>query len=237
MLAQSHQARYLYESLFDWQSPLSLWEKSEALKDLLGDELLSSRDVGDMEIKRILEGWVIGKSLTMTYHGSPCLVRVASIPSIDGQIYRDRTICDVEVTQALYPGRRRNVFGRANGGLLPPSPILPHEMQVYAQYRDTFIRQAFLQIEARIEHKFQLYPRLDYLLVYVDLFDMHNPRFSYFALQEFYDDYEDDLEARLSLTFRKRWSSKISHLFLLDDRDTGFLTRVPLESDAELSLA
>jgi hypothetical protein len=237
MPAQSHQARYLYESLFDWQSPLSLWENSESLKALLGDELLSSRDVGDMEIKRILEGWVIGKALTTTYHGSPCLVRVASTPAIDGQIYHDRLIGDVEVTQALYPGRKRNVFGRPNGGLLPPAPILPHETAAYAHYRDSFIRQAFVQVEARIEHKFQLYRRLDYLLVYVDLFDMGNPRFSYFALQEFYEEYEGDLEARLSLAFRTRWSSKISHLFLLDDRDTGFLTRVPLASYAELSLA
>jgi hypothetical protein len=237
MLAQSQQALYLYESLFDWQSPLSLWEKSESLKNLLGDDLLSSRDVGDMEIKRILEGWVIGKSLTMTYHGSPCLVRVSNTPAIDGQIYRDRMLGSVEVTQALYPGRKRNVFGTANGGFPPPAPIMPHEQAAYQRYRDNFIRQAFLQVEARIEHKFQLYRQLDYLLVYVDLFDMQSPRFSYFALQEFYDDFESDLEARLTMLFRTRWSRKISHLFLLDDRPTGFVTRVPLEQYAELSLA
>jgi hypothetical protein len=239
MLPQSSQAAYLYEALFDWQSPFSLWEKSESLKDMLGDDLLSSRDAGDMEIKRVLEGWVIGKSLSMAYHGSPALVRVARTPALDGQIYHDRLIGSVEVTQALYPGRKRNVFGKPYGGLLPPLPVAPGEQAAYESYRDEFVRQAFLQVEARIEHKFQLYRQLDYLLVYVDLFDMQNPRFSYFALQEFYEEYGDDLEARLTLRFRTRWSSKISHLFLLDDRPTGFVTRfAPTQSHhAELSLA
>jgi hypothetical protein len=237
MLRQSSQAAYLYEALFDWQPPLSLWEKSESLKELLGDELLSSRDVGDMEVKRILEAWVVGKSLSMTYHGSPCLVRVANVPAMDGQIYVERRMSGIEVTQALYPGRRRNVFGKPYGGFLPPAPILAHEQEAYERYRDEFIRLAFLQVEARIEHKFQLYRQLDYLLVYVDLFDTRQPRFSYFALQEFYEEHADDLEARLALRFRNRWSSKISHLFLLDDRPTGFVTRVPLAPYAELSLA
>ena len=237
MLAQSLEAHRLYDALFDWQPPLSLWENSESLKTLLGDDLLSSRDIGNMEVKSILEGWVIGKSLTMTYHGSPCLVRVANIPSLDGQIYHDHRINGVEVTQALYPGRRRNVFGKAYGGFPPPAPILPQEQSAYARYREDFIRTAFTQVEARIEHKFQLYRQLDYLLVYVDLFDMQNPRFGYFALQEFYEEYGADLEVRLTNAFRDRWSGKIGHLFLLDDRPTGFVTPVPLRQYAELSLA
>jgi hypothetical protein len=141
------------------------------------------------------------------------------------------------VTQALYPGRKRNVFGTPYGGFLPPAPVTAAEQTAYRQYRDEFIRQAFVQVEARIEHKFQLYRALDYLLVYVDLFDAGNPRFSYFALQEFYKEYEDDLEARLSLRFRTRWNDKIGHLFLLDDRPTGFVTHVTPARYAELSLA
>jgi hypothetical protein len=160
MLYQS-QARYLYEALFDWQPPLSLWEKSESLKNLLGDDLLSSRDAGDMEIKRVLEGWVIGKSLSMAYHGSPALVRVARAAALDGQIYHDRLIGCVEVTQALYPGRKRNVFGKPFAGFMPPASITPQEQEAYEHYREEFIRQAFLQVEARIEHKFQLYRQLD----------------------------------------------------------------------------
>lgn len=237
MLAQSPQAHYLYEALFDWQAPLSLWEKSESLKNLLGDELLAARDVGEMEVKRILEGWVIGKSLSMMYHGSPCLVRVSRAACMDGQIYHDRTIGSLEVTQALHSARKRNVFGKAYGGFLPPAPVMRHEQEAYARYRKEFIRQAFAQVEARIEHKFQLYRQLDYLLVYVDLFDMQNPRFSYFALQDFYEEYADDMEARLNMRFRNHWSRKIGHLFLLDDRPTGFLTRVQSTPYAELSLA
>jgi len=239
MLFPSSKAHYLYEALFDWQSPLSLWETSESLKDLLGDDILSTRDAGDMEIKRVLEGWVMGKSLSMAYHGSPALVRVARTPSLDGQIYFERLIGSVEVTQALYPGRKRNVFGKPFAGFMPPAPVMAHEQSAYEQYRDEFIRQAFLLVEARIEHKFQLYRQLDYLLVYVDLFDTQNPRFSYFALQEFYEEYGDDLEARLALRFKTRWSAKISHLFLLDDRPSGFVTRfAPTDSThVELSLA
>lgn len=237
MPTPSSQAAPLYEALFDWQPPLSLWEKSESLKKILGDQLLSCRDVGRMEVKHILEGWVMGKLLTMKYHGSPALVRVARTPAMDGQMYHDRCISSVEVTQALYPGRKRNVFGQAYGGFLPPAPILPSETQAYERYRDDFIREAFSQVEARIEHKFQLYPQLDYLLVYVDLFDMQQPRFSYFALQEFYEEYGGDLEARLRLRFRTRWNSKINHLLLLDDRPTGFVTHVVPEPYAALSLA
>lgn len=239
MLHRSPKADYLYEALFDWQSPLSLWEKSESLKDMLGDELLCTRDAGAMEIKRVLEGWVIGKALATAYHGSPCLVRVARTPALDGQIYVERSLGSVEVTQALYPGRRRNVFGKPFAGFMPPAPITPQEQAAYTQYRDEFIRQAFLQVEARIEHKFQLYRTLDYLLVYVDLFDTGNPRFSYFALCEFYEEYGDDLETRIALTFRTRWSAKIGHVFLLDDRPTGFVTRfAPNRAlHAELSLA
>jgi hypothetical protein len=237
MLTQSRQTGILYNALFDWQPPLSLWEKSESLKNLLGDDLLTIRDTGGMEIKRILEGWVIGKALATQYHGSPCLVRVAHVPSMDGQIYHDRRIGSVEVTQALYPGRRRNVFGTPFGGQLPPAPIAQHERAAYLLYRDEFIRQAFVQVEARIEHKFQLYPQLDYLLVYVDLFDMQHPRFSYFAVQDFYKEYGDDLEARLRLRFRTHWNDKIGHLFLLDDRPTGFVTPLAPRPYAELSLA
>ena len=126
LLIQSERVLSLYHALFDWQPPLSLWETSETLKDLLGDELLASRDVGVMEIKKILEGWVIGKSLSMAYHGTPCLVRVARTPSMDGQIYHSRRVGCVEVTQALYPGRRRNVFGKRYGGFMPfEPPVIP----------------------------------------------------------------------------------------------------------------
>ena len=69
---------------------------------------------------------------------------------------------------------------------------------------------------------------------------MHNPRFSYFALQEFYEECGDDLEARLQLRFRTRWCDKIGHLFLLDDKPTGFVTRfasAPAHATSQLSLA
>ncbi len=238
MLTQLGQAEDLYNALFHWQTPLSLWETSNALKNLLGDELLASRDVGRMEIKKILEGWVTGKSLTMAYHGEPCLVRVTHNPSMDGQIYREKHVQTVEVTQALYPGRKRNVFGKRYAGFMPFEPLAPYEHNAYEDYREVFIRQAFTQVEARIEHKFQLYKTLDYLLVYVDLFDMQHPRFSYFALQEFSDDYADDLEARLQSRFKSRWCERISHLFLLDDKPTGFMTHfTPASVHAELSLA
>jgi hypothetical protein len=239
MVFRSQQAEYLYHSLFDWQSPLSLWERSESLKNLLGEERLTSRDVGIIEIKKILEAWVTGKSLTMVYHGEPCLVRIARTPSMDAQIYSNHQIESVEVTQALYPGRKRNVFGTRYGGFMPFEPLAQQERNAYETYREAFTAQAFLQVEARIEHKFQLYKSLDYLLVYVDLFDMKNPRFSYFALEEFYDEYEDDLQARLRTKFHSRWCDKIGHLFLLDDKPSGFITRfasASVAAHAQLSL-
>jgi hypothetical protein len=240
MLIQSQQAEYLYNALFDWQPPLSLWERSEALKKLLGDDLLTTRDAGNMEVKKILEAWVTGKSLTMAYHGESCLVRVVHTPATDAQVYRSRRVESVEVTQALYPGRKRNVFGNRCGGFMPFEPLAPHERISYEPYRDEFIRQAFLQVETRIEHKFRLYKALDYLLVYVDLFDTRHPRFSAFALEEFYEEYGDDLQARLQTRFRSRWCDKIGHLFLLDDKPTGFVTRFASSSasvHAQLSLA
>jgi hypothetical protein len=224
MLIQSRQAHYLYNALFDWQPPLSLWERSESLKKLLGDEILTLRDAGNIEIKKILEAWVTGKSLTMAYHGERCLVRLSPVAAMDAQIYRNSQVQSVEVTQALYPGRKRNVFGKRYAGFMPFEPLAPHEQEAYEIYREGFIRQAFLQVEARIEHKFQLYKTLDYLLVYVDLFDTHNPRFGYFALQEFAEDYSNDLQARLDARFRSRWCDKIGYLFLLDDKPTGFVT-------------
>lgn len=231
MYTQSGQAESLYDSLFDWQAPLTLWERAEKLKNILGDELLASRDVGRMDVKKILEGWVIGKTLSMAYHREwkykgPCLVRVADIACIDGQLYKGNGIKGVEVTQALFTGRRRNVFGTPYGGLMtPPAPIQPHEEAAYAKYRDSFFEQAFHQVEARIEHKFQLYASIDYLLVYVDLFDMANPRFSFFALEDFAEECTDELEYRLHKKFSERWSEKIGHLFLLDDKKEGFVKR------------
>jgi hypothetical protein len=226
MLSRSGHAEKLYDALFDWQPPLSLWECAENLKIALGDDLLASRNVGRIEIKKVLEGWVTGKSLTMAYHGEPCLARVAPTAAMDGQIYREHRVQSVEVTQALYPGRKRNIFGAPYGGFPPPAPIASYEREAFERYRDQFIRQAFLQVEMRIEHKYQLYKELDYLLVYVDLFDATHPRFSYFALQEFYDDgHDDDLQHRLKQRFAQHWGDKIAHLFLLDDKPTGFVRR------------
>lgn len=219
-------AESLYDALFDWQAPLSLWETTEKIKNLLGDDLLASRDVGRMEIKKILEGWVIGKTLTMLYHRQDCLVRVADIPSLDGQIYHGRKLQGVEVTQALFPGRRRNVFGTPFGGMVPPVPLQHREENEYLAYRDAFFTQAMQVIEARIEHKFQLYASLNYLLVYVDLFDMRQPRFSYFALNDFADECGAELEYRLQKRFRERWGDKISHLLLLQDKELGCVTRL-----------
>lgn len=224
MYTQSGQAEYHYDALFDWQPPLSLWEHAEKIKNILGDELLATRDVGRMDVKKILEGWVIGKTLTMAYHGEPCLVRIADIASADGQLYRERRVRTLEVTQALFPGRRRNVFGTPYGGLLPPLPISPAEEATYLRYRDQFFTQAFRQIELRIEHKFQLYPSLCYLLVYVDLFDDRNPRFSYFALDDFAEECSEELRYRLQHLFHTRWNDKIEHLFLLDDKKERFVT-------------
>jgi hypothetical protein len=245
MYTQSGQAESLYDALFDWQAPFSLWERAEKLKNILGDELLASRDVGRMDIKKILEGWVIGKTLSMTYHREwkyrgPCLVRVADIPSTDGQLYKGRGIKGIEVTQALHPTRKRNVFGTAYGGLPPQEPIKPQEEAAYLRYRDHFFAQAFHQIESRIEHKFQLYQSIDYLLVYVDLFDMNNPRFSYFALEDFAEECADELEYRLQKRFREHWGEKIGHLFLLDDKKERFVTRfgnVPVLQHEPLALS
>lgn len=224
---RSEQAESFYDALFDWQAPLSLWEKAENLKKLLGDTLLAARDVGRMDVKRILEGWVIGKTLAMVYHGSesPCLVRVSDVPAMDGQIYHERRLRGIEVTQALCPGRRRNVFGTALGGLPPPAPLQRHEEEAYRLYRDQFFAVAMRQVEERIDHKFRLYQSLDYLLVYVDLFDTQHPRFSYFALSEFDEECGAELHYRLQRRFAGQWSEKIGHLFLLDDKKERFVKR------------
>lgn len=230
----SLKAEALYYALFDWQAPLSLWERSESLKKMLGDEVIVSRDAGPIEIKKILEGWVIGKLMTLTYHGRPpgeqCLVRLSAIPSADGQMYYNHSLYTLEVTQALYPGRKRTVFGKSCGGMAIPSPLKHHEQDAYITYRDGFIRQAFMQVETRIEHKFRLYKALDYLLVYVDLFDAINPRFGYFALQEFMHNYSVDLQEKLDHRFRTRWNDKIGKLSLLDDKPTGFVTHFPTQT-------
>lgn len=230
MYPQSGQARSLYDALFDWQAPITLWENAEKLKNILGDESLASRDLGDMDSKRILEGWVIGKTLSMAYHREwkykgPCLVRVSDAACMDGQLYKGKGVRSIEVTQALYPGRKRNVFGTPYGGLPPQELIKPHEEDAYAAYRERFFATAFRQIEARIEHKFQLYASLDYLLVYVDLFDPAHPRFSYFALGDFEEECTGELEYRLQKRFSERWNEKIGKLFLLQDRKERFVTR------------
>lgn len=224
------QAESLYDALFHWQAPLTLWERAEKLKSILGDELLASRDIGRMDVKRILEGWVIGKTLSMAYHREwkykgPCLVRVSDRAAIDGQLYKGKGVKGIEVTQALCPGRRRNVFGTPFGGMIPPAPITRQEEEAYLKYRDEFFDIAFRQIEARIEHKYQLYASLDYLLVYVDLFDTANPRFSYFALSDFAEECGSELEYRLQKRFHERWGDKIGHLFLLEDRQERFVKR------------
>lgn len=230
MLTRFKQAESLYDALFNWQAPLSLWETAEKIKNILGDELLASRDVGRMDVKKILEGWVIGKTLSMAYHREwkykgPCLVRVSDLQCTDGQLYRGNGVKSIEVTQALHPGRRRNVFGTPYGGLPPQRPIMPDEEAAYAAYRDHVFKQMFECIEARIEHKFQLYPMLSYLLVYVDMFDAANPRFSYFALEEFAEECGQELEYRLQKRFRERWGEKISHLFLLEDKKERLVKR------------
>lgn len=226
MRIQWEQAKALYGALFHWQTPLSLWETAENLKKTLGAEALATRDAGGLEIKKILEAWVTGKTLTMAYHGQECLVRLSPVAAMDAQLYRGGKVHSVEVTQALFPGRKRNVFGTPYGGFPPPAPVKPEEMQAYETYRESFFQQAFMQVETRIEHKFQLYKALDYLLVYVDLFDALNPRFGYFALDEFGEECADELQYRLEARFAARWGSKIGHLYLLDDKPTRFFTRL-----------
>lgn len=230
MNTQLGQIESLYDSLFDWQAPITLWETAEKLKNMLGDEVLASRGLGRIDVKKILEGWVTGKALSMTYHREwkyrgPCLVRVADVPSTDGQLYKGRGIKGIEVTQALHPSRKRNVFGTPYGGLPPQAPIKPHEEAAYEAYREQFFALAMHQIAARIEHKFQLYASLDYLLVYVDVFDSNNPRFSYFALNDFAEDCTDELHHRLQKRFAQRWNKKIGHLYLLQDKKERFVTR------------